>query len=115
MRTGDKITGNSYYFNGDYIGQEVVWVRIYDVHGKLMSTPWQENSGYYPDIHHNSVPWLQSSEWKNWAWTATKSGIYTLKLGVSTCCDNEWATYAFHDDIKLALKDVNPHKPDNKK
>jgi hypothetical protein len=101
LHKGDTIVGASFYFNGDFEAQDTVWVKVLDLLGNVLATPWAEFSGSGKPDHHNSVPYIQSTDWTPWQWEAPKTGRYILQLGATTFGDNRFATYGFHDAISV--------------
>lgn len=101
LHKGDTVTGAASYYNGDFEPQDTVWVKIFDRSGNLKATPYIDFSGNSEPGDNNSVPYNHISDWTTWQWTATKTGIYTVKLGATTFGDNRFATCGFHDAISI--------------
>jgi len=99
LAPGETVTGWSSFFNGDFEAQDSAWVKILDANGNLVATPWLENSGCAPEIHHNETPFQNATPWTQWSWQSPANGSYTLSLGMTTHGDNNYASYGFFDDI----------------
>lgn len=99
LMQGDTLTGWSSFYNGDFEAQDSAWVKILDDEGRLVTTPWRENSGCVPEQHFNTTAFNSTTPWTPWSWQAPASGSYTLSLGVTTHDDNNYASYGFFDNI----------------
>lgn len=95
LAVGETISGWSFFFNGDYQTQDAAWVKVLDLDGQIIATPWLENSGC--DL--NSAPYQEATPWSQWFWQVPEDGTYTVSLGVTTRGDDNCASYGFFDDI----------------
>lgn len=90
LNAGDKFWGYAAFDANDYLPyNDNAWVKIYDSAGALVATPW------YDDIAE--VGNHGNSDWTYWAWTATASDTYTLKLGVANIGDSVGDSRALFD------------------
>jgi len=96
LDAGSTLSGNSFFYNGDFAAQDSVWVRILDGGGNILATPWIQVSGT-----GGVTPFQGASPWTSWAWSAPTTGSYTLVLGASTFGDDRFATFGFHDGIRV--------------
>lgn len=99
LSPGETVTGWASFFNGDFEAQDSAWVKILDDDGNLVATPWSENSGCAPEIHHNQTSFQNATPWTQWYWQSPSSGAYTLSLGMTAHGDNNYASYGFFDDV----------------
>lgn len=102
LMQGDSVTGWSFFYNGDFVSQDSAWVKILGDDGRLVATPWRENSGCVPARDFNAAAFDAATPWTQWTWQAPASGSYTLSLGVTTRDDNNYASYGFFDNIFVA-------------
>ena len=96
------LSGDAFFYNGDYMSQDSGWVRIYDEFGNEIGNPWIEYSGSDPVAHRNSVAYYATSDWTHWEWRADTDGPITLSIGVSSTGDNMFDSYAGFDNIQVA-------------
>ena len=98
MTAGSQLTGQSFFYNGDYLPQDSAWVRIYDSIGRELATPWFDISG-----NSGSVPYQAATSWIRWNWEAPTNGDYTVALGVTTFGDNQFSSYGIFDSIQVLV------------
>jgi hypothetical protein len=101
LNTNDTLSGDSFFYNGDYEEQDSGWVRILDSSNNPVATPWIEFSGGLASGGLNSVDYLSATDWAHWEWQANQPGLYTITLGVTTFGDNTFDSYAFYDNIRI--------------
>lgn len=102
LTAGTRLSGWSFFFNGDNAAQDSAWVKILDETGALIATPWLEKSGCVPASDFNSTPYRSATPWTPWFWQAPESGSYTLSFGVTTADDNNYASYGFFDGLLVS-------------
>jgi len=95
---GSQLSGWAFFYNGDLVPQDLAWVRIFDEGGNLISTPWLEG---YDEVNHTSMTPFTATEWTFWQWEAPTSGLYTLRLGMSTSGNNNGASFGFFDNLNI--------------
>jgi hypothetical protein len=104
LAAGERLSGDAFFYNGDYVAQEQAWVRIFDASGTLVATPWFDTSGADDNNTRDGYPlsattYQTASDWIQWSWQAGTGGEYTIALGVTTIGDNYWASYAGFDGV----------------
>ena len=99
LTAGDILSGDAFFYNGDYEPQDSGWVKIFDAAGDEMATPWQEYSGGLDPGDPNTADYLTASAWNHWQWLNGADGLYKLVLGVTTRGDNAFDSYAHFDNI----------------
>jgi hypothetical protein len=104
LNAGDRLSGNAFFYNGDYVAQEQAWVRIFDATGTLVAIPWFDISGTPENNTRGGDPlsattYETASAWSAWSWQSLAAGQYTIALGVTTIGDNRWASYAGFDGV----------------
>ena len=95
------LSGWSFFFNGDWTGEDMAWVKILDSAGIEIATPWIQYSGDFLPGHLNSVSWYQATPWTKWEWQAPANGTYTVLLGVSHPGGRNFSTISAHDAIRV--------------
>ena len=95
---GDLLSGWAFFYNGDLLPQDLAWVRIFDGGGGLISTPWVEG---FDAVNHTSTTPLTATDWTYWEWEAPTSGLYTIRLGMTTGSNNNGASYGFFDNLNI--------------
>jgi hypothetical protein len=99
LSKGDIVTGWSSFYNGDCIAQDSAWVKIMDVHGMEIASPWHELSGSMNSGDPASTPYRSFTPWIRWEWQAPAEGSYVLSLGMTTSGDDTAASFGFFDDL----------------
>jgi hypothetical protein len=90
LSAGESISGAAAFDYKDYHSfDDSAYVRILDVTGALLATPWFENGLAHPDY------W--DGPWTNWTWTASSPGTYILQYGVANFGDNALASAGLFD------------------
>lgn len=98
------LSGLAFFYNGDYLPQEHAWVRILDVSGAVIATPWSEWSGeaqYAAPGKIPTTPYQEASPWTVWSWQSPVAGQFIVSLGVTTGSDNQFASYAGYDAVRV--------------
>jgi hypothetical protein len=98
LNEGDTVSGWASFFNGDNLGQDAAWVKVFADDGSPL-TLWQEHSGSSSNGDLNSTPYLSNTDWTPWQWRAPQDGEFTLMLGMTTVGDDNLASYGFFDSI----------------
>jgi hypothetical protein len=96
----ETLSGDAFFYNGDYEPQDTGWVRIFDTLGNEVANPWIEYSGGANQGDPNSTDYNSATDWTHWEWQAATAGLYQLVLGVSTFGDNRFKSYAYFDNIQ---------------
>ncbi len=96
----DILSGDAFFYNGDYLPQDSGWVKIFDEFNNELSTPWLQYSGILAS-GLASTEYQTATEWSQWQWQAEYQGNYRLVLGVSTSGDNAFDCYAQFDNIQI--------------
>lgn len=96
---GDTVSGWFFFNNGDYQSQDCAWVKSFDRSGQEVANPWHEWSGGLIAGESNTTPYLSATPWTQWQWKTPADRLYTVTLGMSTCGDDNYASYGFFDDI----------------
>lgn len=98
----DTISGEAFFFNGDYLPQDFGFVKILDNLGAEMAVLWMEYSGGSDPSDPNNADYLSATDWAYWEWQAPTDGLFEIVLGVSTFGDNAFSSYAYFDHITVA-------------
>ena len=64
-----------------------------------MANPWRDCSGLFNGCDINSAPLLRRHPLAALAWEARADGPYTVRLGVTTSGNNNFASCGFFGDI----------------
>lgn len=95
LNQGEVLSGWSFFYNGDVEPQDSAWVRILDQTGSELASPWLEGLG---SGNQNKVG---ATEWTQWHWEAPATGLYTVRLGMTTSGNNNGASYGFFDGVAV--------------
>lgn len=98
----DTISGEAFFYNGDYYPQDFGFVKILDNFGAEMAILWMEYSGGADPTDPNNADYLSATDWAYWEWQAPTDGLFEIVLGVSTFGDNAFDSYAYFDNISVA-------------
>jgi len=98
LEQGDLVSGWAFFYNGDVVPQDSAWVRIFDDGGNLISTPWVEGLNA---VNNSAITPFTATDWTHWEWEAPTSGLYTIRLGMTTGGDNNGASYGFFDNLNI--------------
>jgi hypothetical protein len=102
LNQGEQLSGWSFFFSGDLVPQDSAWVRIFDPAGGQIANPWLEGAGA---PHQTS---LTATDWTQWQWEAPVTGLYTIRLGMTTSGNNNGASYGFFDGISVLAPNPVP-------
>jgi len=99
LKQGDLLSGWSSFYNGDLAPQDSAWVKIFDLGGNQLASPWQASSG--GPVVPNAAPILNPTDWTLWEWQTPTTGSYTIQVGMTTGGNNNSASYGFFDGFTV--------------
>lgn len=96
---GDLVSGWASFYNGDPEPQDSAWVKIFDLDGNQLATPWQAMSGSQGNVAPPLTP--TPPDWTLWEWQTPAAGSYTIQVGMTTGGNNNNSSYGFFDGLMV--------------
>lgn len=83
LTSGQTLSGLAGFLTEEQAGADAAWVRIFDLSGNLLATPWLATSGTESDNYVDSMYRMAFSP-VAWDWTASGPIVAIIELGIGT-------------------------------